>query len=172
MEARYQRRLTLLRHAHAAPGDTSTPDRDRPLDSRGEQEAKLIGQRLHDSGARPSLIITSPAARASRTARLIASVLGYPQEFVQREASLYLANPADLLLVIAAQDDAFMDMLVCAHNPGLSELASQLTHQTLDSLPTAGLVTIGLDARTWSGTTAGGALIRQDDPHQAAAFDE
>jgi phosphohistidine phosphatase len=162
MATQHLRRLTLLRHAHASPADATTPDRDRELDHQGVRDATLLGQRLKVAGARPSLIITSTAARAVRTARIVAAALGYPQEFVQREATLYLATAAEILGVIAVQDDAFAHVMVCGHNPGLSDLAAALARQQLESLPTAGLVTIGLDVRSWSGASTGGELLATD----------
>jgi len=130
------KRLTLLRHASARPQDATTGDRERGLDSTGEQDARWMGRRLRSAGIRPSLILTSPALRALQTARIVARELAYPLEFLQREPALYLASPADLLQVIACQDDTFNDMLVCGHNPGITQLANQLTAAAIDSIPT------------------------------------
>lgn len=143
------KRLTLLRHAKAEPDSGSAPDRERPLAPRGLRDAPRMGRRLRESGARPSLIITSPATRALQTARLVAGELGYPLEFLQREAELYLATPDAILGVLARQDDTFNDMLVCGHNPGLTDLANELTGSSIDNLPTCGVVVIEADIRNW-----------------------
>ena len=85
------KRLTLLRHAKSSWKDPLLDDFDRPLNQRGERDAPVMGRRLQARGARPSMILTSPAKRALRTARLIAQAINYPAEFLQREAELYLA---------------------------------------------------------------------------------
>ncbi|MCC7258832.1 MAG: histidine phosphatase family protein [Gammaproteobacteria bacterium] len=162
------RRITLLRHARAVPGDATTPDEQRPLDERGEREAPLIGRRLRNAGARPSLILVSPAVRALQTARLVAQELGYPQEFLQRETDLYLASPAAILAVLARQDDSFHDILVCGHNPGLTDLANGLTDAGIVDLPTCGFVVIEATLRQWCDLGAGSRLVLADSPEQPA----
>jgi len=78
-----RRQLTLLRHAKSSWDDARLKDRNRPLNDRGERDAPVMGQRLRARGARPTLIITSPAVRARRTAQIIAREIGFPQEFLQ-----------------------------------------------------------------------------------------
>lgn len=160
------KRITLLRHAKAVADEPSLPDRDRPLTSRGRHDAPLMGQRLRDAGARPSLILTSPAIRALQTAKLIAREIDYPLEFLQREADLYLASPGDILRVVARQDDSFNDIIVCGHNPGLTDLANRLTGAGIDNIPTCGIVVIEADIREWRQLKRGGKLIAFDCPKQ------
>ena len=149
------KRLTLLRHAKAQQDSGGLADRERALTERGEQDAPLMGRRLRETGARPSLIITSPAVRALQTARLLAREIGYPLEFLQREADLYLAPPDDILAVISRQDDAFKDLLVCGHNPGLTQLAGLLTGRALEDIPPCGLVVIEAAVDSWTGLRSG-----------------
>ena len=67
--------LYLVRHAKSSWKDSSLTDRERPLNKRGEKDAPMMGKRLLSRSVRPSLIMTSPAKRARRTARLIAREL-------------------------------------------------------------------------------------------------
>ncbi len=163
------RRLTLLRHASAAPADSGTPDQQRPLDESGKRDAPLMGQRLRDSGARPSLLLTSPAQRALQTAYFVAQELAYPREFLQREADLYLAPPKLILEVLARQDDAFHDILVCGHNPGLTDLANRLTGASIGSIPPCGLVVIEAPITQWCDLDAGARLVLFDYPGRPPA---
>jgi phosphohistidine phosphatase len=165
------KRITLLRHAKAATGDSSTPDRERPLNERGRRDAPLMGRCLRAMGARPSLILTSPARRTLQTAQLVAREIDYPHEFLQREHDLYLASSNDILAVIARQDNAFNDMVVCGHNPGLTDLANQLTGAGIDNIPTGGFVIIEAPIREWQDLKDGRLVTfdcpknhRDDDP--------
>jgi phosphohistidine phosphatase len=158
------KRVTLLRHAKARTNDPSLPDCERPLNERGLHDAPMMGQRLRASGARPSLVLTSPAVRALQTARLIAEEINYPLEFLQRESALYLASPDDILRVLARQDNAFNDIMICGHNPGLTDLANRLTSASIDNLPTCGLVVIEADTPEWRQLRRGGTLVRLDYP--------
>jgi phosphohistidine phosphatase len=149
------KRLTLLRHAKSSWKDGDLADIDRPLNKRGESDAPMMGRRLLARGARPSMILTSPAKRARRTARLIAREIGYPIEFLQREDELYLADPDTILAVLARLENSFNDVIVCGHNPGLTELANRLTGAGIDNIPTCGLVAMEADVRDWSALARG-----------------
>ncbi|MBN1238208.1 MAG: histidine phosphatase family protein [Gammaproteobacteria bacterium] len=158
------RRLTLLRHAKSSWRDTSLSDRERPLSSRGERDAPAMGLRLKAHRARPSLILTSHAVRARTTARIVARMLGYPEEFLQVERALYLAAPDEILAVVAAQDERFEDVLVVGHNPGLTELANRLLPElALDNLPTGGVVAIDVDAGSWRDVASAGKQLAYYD---------
>ncbi len=143
------RRVTLLRHAKSSHHDLSLTDHDRPLSPRGERDAPVMGRRLMDKGGRPSLILTSTAVRARQTARLVAKAIGYPIEFVQSEPALYLADPDTILDVIAQQDDTFHDIVVCGHNPGITELACDLGRTNIDNVPTCGMVVVDASIDAW-----------------------
>ena len=145
-----KKRLILLRHAKSSWADVSLDDRDRPLNKRGQRDAPMMGQRLQEKPARPSLILTSPAKRARQTARLIAREIGYPLEFLQTEHELYLASPETILEVIAGQDNSFNDIVVCGHNPGITDLANRLSGASIDNVPTCGMVYLEADVNDWS----------------------
>ena len=142
--------LTIVRHAKSSWNHPGLSDRQRPLNSRGERDAPVMGKRIVDHGIRPSLIITSPATRAWRTARIIAAEIGYPTEFLQREDSLYLAPLDDLLDAVVAQDVSFNSLMVVGHNPGLTEFANFLIPGLTNNLPTAGVVSVQVDRDDWN----------------------
>jgi phosphohistidine phosphatase len=153
----------LLRHAKSSWSQPGLNDHDRPLNQRGQRDAPIMGRRLVTHGVRPSLILTSSAKRARETAKLIAREIGYPIEFLQTEKSLYLADPESILEVIELQDDTFSDIVVCIHNPGITELASRLSAQSIDNVPTCGIVIIEADTDSWS--------TFSESPHLFIAFD-
>lgn len=144
-----KKRLTLLRHAKSSWNNPELDDRDRPLNKRGERDAPMMGQRLLKKETRPSLILTSPAKRARQTARLIAREIGYPLEFLQTEHELYLADPGTMLAIIAQQDNAFNDIVLCAHNPGITDLANRLSGASIDNVPTCGMVFLEAEISSW-----------------------
>ena len=159
------RHLTLLRHAKSSWQESGLSDHDRPLSQRGLQDAPVMGRRILARGTRPSLIISSTALRARHTAQIIARELGYPGEFLQREPELYLATPEQIMAVLARQADSFRNIIVCGHNPGLTELANQLAGCDIDNIPTCGMVVIDLDLESWAGIAkAVGTLQLYDFP--------
>ena len=141
--------LTLVRHAKSSWKDRGLSDRERPLNKRGEHDAPLMGQYVAEAGVRPSQIISSPAIRAWTTARIFAGELGYPVEFLQREDGLYLASLDNLLDVVATQDAGFNNLMLFAHNPGLTDFANYLVPGLTNNLPTSGAVSVNLDTDDW-----------------------
>jgi len=141
--------LTIVRHAKSSWKDRGLSDRERPLNTRGDRDAPIMGRRVAAAGIRPSQIISSPAVRAWTTARIFAKELGYPIEFLQREDGLYLASLDNLLDVVATQDDGFNHLMLFGHNPGLTDLVNYLVPGLTNNLPTAGVVSVDLDCNGW-----------------------
>lgn len=141
--------LTIVRHAKSSWDSSSLADSERPLNERGERDAPLMAERLHQAAVRPSLIISSPAVRAWTTAKVIAHEIGYPLEFLQREDDLYLASCDRLLAIISRQDEGFNNMLLVGHNPGLTDLANFLMPGLTGNLPTSGVVSVSLSCDHW-----------------------
>ena len=163
------KQITLLRHAKSSWSDAGRADIERPLNERGERDAPLIGRWLLEKGERPSLILNSPATRARQTARLVADQLGYPREFMQTEADLYLAAPAEILAVIARQEASFNHLLLCGHNPGITELSNTLSNSNIDNVPTCGVVCIEANVKSWAElSTARGMLKLFQSPKALA----
>lgn len=142
--------LTIVRHAKSSWDYPGLSDRDRPLNKRGERDAPIMGQRIADAGVRPSLIISSPAARAWETAKIVADALNYPREFLQREDDLYHASVNDILDVIADQDNGFNNLMLVGHNPGLTDFVNFLSPRLTSNLPTAGVVSVKIDRDHWN----------------------
>ena len=117
------RRLILLRHAKSDWPDV--PDRDRPLAKRGRRDAPRIGRWLHDHGYQPDVVVCSSARRTRQTWDLVAPELG-GSPAVRFEPRAYAASAMTLLYLAQELPSRYRTALLIAHNPGLSELASQL----------------------------------------------
>jgi phosphohistidine phosphatase len=140
-------------------------DIDRPLAERGERDARRVGERLRQHGAKPALILASPAARALRTAQLVAHTIDYPRNSIALDRGLYLADPAAIIEIIAAQDDAAETLLVVGHNPGLTELVHGLLPSfDVQDLPTCAVVGLDYrDAAAWERIATGAAALSYYD---------
>ena len=148
------KRLTLLRHAKSSWTEASLADHERVLSGRGKRDAPRMGKRMAARKVRPSLIISSSAVRARRTAKLVAEALQYPAEFLQFEKELYLATAERILELICGQEDKLCDLLIVGHNPGLTELVNQLLPAlSMDNLPTSGIVAMDFKTKKWSEIT-------------------
>lgn len=144
------RRLTLLRHGQAHSPDGYAEDFERPLTHRGGIEAREMGRRIVHRGLVPDLILVSPAERAWATAEIVAAVCELDMKQVQCARELYLAGADRIMRLVGAREAGVHHVLVCAHNPGLTQLASRLgpTPQPRE-LPTAGMATAVWNNSTW-----------------------
>jgi phosphohistidine phosphatase len=141
--------LTIVRHAKSSWKDMTLRDIERPLNKRGKRDAPEMGQRIHEHGIRPSLILSSPAKRAWTTAKVVAEAIGYPREFLQKEEALYLAGVNRILDLLVAQDDRFNSIMLFGHNPGFTDFANFLVPGLTGNLPTAGVVSVEIDQDDW-----------------------
>lgn len=119
------RELLLLRHGKS-DWDTDTSDFDRPLKKRGEKAAYCAGKWLQKQKLVPDLVISSPAARAIRTARITCKTMGLKRSRILTEDHVYLAQPQDLIDVLRDCPEKARIMLV-GHNPSLEDLMLYLT---------------------------------------------
>jgi phosphohistidine phosphatase len=120
------RRLTLLRHGEAQALDSSPEDFERALTRRGTIEAQEIAARIVERDLIPDLILVSPAERAWTTAEILAGICELDSKQVQCARELYLATPETTWRLLARCDPALRHILICGHNPGLSQVASRL----------------------------------------------
>jgi len=157
--------ITIFRHAKSSWDQPNLKDHDRPLNKRGERDAPIMGERMKNAGIRPSLILSSTAVRAWKTAKIIADQIAYPREFLQREPGLYHAGLNKLYDVIAAQDEGFNSITIVGHNPGLTDLANDLIPNVTGNLPTAGFISVLVDSDDWDLRVQNSArLIEYDYP--------
>lgn len=141
--------LFLVRHAKSSRGDPSLPDRDRPLDERGMQDAPMMGKRLAKLDVKPDLLVSSPALRALTTAQLIADELGYKRKDIVVDDRLYASSPDDLLTVIRALDKKLDRVMLLGHNPEFCDLAHLLSRKIVE-MPTSAVAEFSFDTKGWS----------------------
>ena len=164
------RRLTLLRHGEAQAPEAYAEDFERPLTRRGGIEAREMGTRLVHRGLIPDLILVSPAERAWSTAEIVAAVCEMDPKQVQCARELYLATAESILRLLGGRQASAHHVLICGHNPGLSQLASRLgPHPQRRDLSTAGVATALLSNAGWHDLQPELAEICElDDPESMA----
>jgi len=164
------RRLTLLRHGKAQSIDACAEDFERVLTRRGAIEAREMALRIVYRDLIPDLILVSPAERAWATAEIIASACELDTKQVQCARELYLAGPETTWRLLAKRDAGLRHILICGHNPGLSDVASRLGPKPQRrELPTAGIATALWRNAQWSTLQPESADICElDDPESMA----
>jgi len=109
--------IWLLRHGDAADG---SPDAERPLTEKGEEQARAAGRALKTLGVKPAACLTSPKVRAADTARLACEELGIEPQLEPKLAG----GPFDPEALAAGLGD---DVLLVGHDPDFSMAVHSLT---------------------------------------------
>jgi phosphohistidine phosphatase len=105
--------IYLLRHGIAEDG---YPDAQRALTAEGKEKLRKV---LKRSGAKPSLILTSPYRRAVETAEIAAEVLGYTDEIERANALTPDGSPTGVWDEIRAHKGETA-ILLASHEPLMS----------------------------------------------------
>jgi phosphohistidine phosphatase len=159
------KRLYVIRHAKSSWSDPGLSDFDRPLNKRGKQDAPLMGTRLKKDGAKPDIIVSSPAKRAVKTARAIAKALGIPTGRIIEEMAIYHASLHDLIGVVRELPDVCGEVIVVGHNPGFSELAGHLASDSAVYMQTCAVCCVDLEVDSWAQVSGGvGRMVSYDYP--------
>jgi phosphohistidine phosphatase len=140
--------LLLMRHGKS-DWNAGEGDFERPLTKRGWDDAPMIGRMLADAHLIPERVLTSSAARAWTTAKLIAGAGEFPDEPVKVER-LYGASAVDCLGILQEQPAKIDILMLVGHNPALENLLSELTGVSRCHLPTAAVACLDADADRWS----------------------
>lgn len=149
--------LYLLRHAKSSWKDADLADFDRPLNERGRRAAPFMGRLLRERGSEIDLIVSSPAKRAKKTAKLFLEAAGYETDILY-DQRIYEASPNTLIYVLSELDDRFSSVMLVGHNPGMEGLIRALTDR-IEPMPTAAIAIIKLGVDTWAELAAGTGML-------------
>ncbi len=164
--------LYLIRHAKSSWADPGLNDFERPLNKRGKRDAPFMGKQIAGYDKRPEILISSPAKRALKTARLIGAECGFRKNQIIIKKSLYTFSFEPIVEVVRRTEDSINTLALVGHNHGLTECAELLSSTTLDNVPTCGIVLIQFPLPSWNLVDTGkGTLVIFDYPKRHAVND-
>jgi phosphohistidine phosphatase len=117
--------LYILRHGIAEDSSSTGRDEDRHLTPDGRKKLREVLQTAARAGVQPSLILSSPYARAMQTAGIAAEVLGYKGEVLKSDALVPGARPDAVWQEIRTYRDE-LQIVLASHNPLCAELTAHL----------------------------------------------
>jgi phosphohistidine phosphatase len=149
--------LSLLRHAKSSWKNPTLADRDRPLATRGETDAPVMGKAMAERGIDPDLVLCSSARRTRDTLALVLPELKVEPKVVYDDA-LYHATPAEMLDMLHAIQPGANRVMLVGHNPEIQSFALDLVgsgpkhyrDRLREKYPTAGLAVINFASGLWS----------------------
>lgn len=145
--------VVLIRHAKAVSSYGDHKDIDRPLTSRGVEEAKGMAYWLREKLALLTeftpLFLTSTALRTQETATIFAETLAYPLKKIQLHSQLYLPQEESFYEVIESVVDSVNALFIFSHNNGITDFANSLTNNRIDVIPTCGVAVFKVENTAW-----------------------
>ncbi|MCC7533633.1 MAG: histidine phosphatase family protein [Bacteroidia bacterium] len=143
------KKLVIMRHAKALSGDNYESDFDRELSEKGKQDAAAMGKRLQAKSFKPDFILCSAAKRTNKTAKIVATELGYAIENIEPDSELYAASAHDVLQILRQIADKHNNVILIGHNPTVTGLVGYLGNSCVDGLSTSGQACISFPISSW-----------------------
>jgi phosphohistidine phosphatase len=141
--------LYLVRHAKSSWDNPALADFDRPLNKRGQRDAPNMAKRLKEKKVLPDRLLSSPANRALTTCKTFAKILGYDENKIVTNESLYHAWEDSILKVVKSTPAFVNTLFVFGHNPGFTDFANGLMNERINNIPTTGVVGCKLSIQKW-----------------------
>lgn len=143
------KRLYLVRHAKSDWTMDGLSDKDRPLNSRGYTDAKIMARELKNKKIIPDLIISSPAIRAISTALIFAEILKLDLLKVVINKTLYDSGIKEYVRCVSEIDSNIKTIMLFGHNPVITDYVSSLTASFAKEMPTCCIVGILSNTNDW-----------------------
>ena len=123
-------------------------DFERPLKKRGQHEASAMGKHLVSLNILPQFVQCSSAKRTMETFEYLCS--GWNHEFdIEFIEELYHA-PSDTLIEHSQLcPEKYHSQIIIAHNPGMTDIQSELEINEHPHMPTSACILIELQNTPW-----------------------
>lgn len=158
--------LLVLRHGKSDWNTAAAGDHDRPLKKRGRRAAEQMGAFITTAFGPPDRVLSSTALRALRTTELAAKAGGWAAP-LDTAPELYDTTVPAVVGRMHVVDEDVERLLVCGHEPTLSELVAHLVGGGRFHIATGGLACIRFELASWSEVRAGsGELLALVAPRQ------
>ena len=124
-------RLIIMRHGEAASA-IGFDDKKRHLTDRGHAQSRAAGEQIRSVGWQPDAAFVSSATRTRETYADLQTVLGdgITTQFIDR---FYLGTARDVVAELAEATEK--TILIVGHNPGWSDMASELVGERIGLSP-------------------------------------
>lgn len=148
------KRVVIVRHAKSVHYGYDD-DFNRDLADRGKNDAKLVSAELNKRQIYPDVMISSPAKRAIKTARIFAEHLNFERKDITEIEDIYdgLTTSAFIEMIQELPENAD-SVFFFGHNPGFYYFVSNLLDHFDGDMPTCSTVGIDFDVSSWEEVSA------------------
>lgn len=159
-----KRTIIIVRHAKSDWDSPQLSDFERPLNTRGKRDIPLMASYIIQHYPAVQLALCSDSVRTTETIEGLKKY-GCKIDKIEFNHALYLASPDTIYNILAGLHSKIDSVLICAHNPGVSEFVQSCCKLDFFDMPTLGTVHIEIEAPEWTDIyTALGSIVRFDYP--------
>ncbi|MGB0805405.1 MAG: SixA phosphatase family protein [Salibacteraceae bacterium] len=151
------KKLFIVRHAKSSWAE-GKDDFDRGLKKRGKLNTPFMAGKLVSRGVKIDRILSSAAKRTVKTAKLMNEVFGLSDTQIEFSKKLYLSSPKTIINHVKETDDTVDELMLVAHNPGVTQVVNYLANEHFENIPTCGIACILFDIKSWSELKNNGTL--------------
>lgn len=148
------KKLILIRHAKSS-WDAPLKDKDRPLSTRGINDAHLMALNVEAFLPQSYIVWSSTAQRAKNTAYIFAETLAIPQDTIIFKDELYTFDSKSLENIIKNCDNQFDNLILFGHNDAITNFVNIFGNLAVDNVKTAGFVSLSFNENDWKNITRG-----------------
>ncbi|MDN3677568.1 histidine phosphatase family protein [Flavobacterium paronense] len=146
--------LIVVRHAKSS-WDAPLRDKDRPLTSKGIQDAHLVSSYISNLIPKTFLVWSSTAKRASETAIIFAQNISFPVESIVFKEELYTFDEIKLERIIKSCPNEYENLILFGHNEAITNFVNKFGSVFIDNVSTSGFVNIIFDQNGWDSIEKG-----------------
>jgi len=141
------KRIILYRHSKSSWEDLNIDDYDRQLNSKGFTDAEYMANVIGTKVILPDLIICSGAMRSRQTIDALRKKNPFIE--IEYDDNLYLAEAFVINFLVSEIANEIETLLICGHNPGITDFLNQKTENNFDEIPTSCIVVIEFQTYLW-----------------------
>lgn len=137
--------ITLIRHAKSS-WDYDVIDHDRPLSTRGINDAQLVFSALNKAitNNKNQVLWCSTSKRTSQTAKIFCSICSVALNDILFKKELYTFNSHDLEKIIKTNLNE--NLIIFGHNNAITDFVNKFGNYYIENVPTCGVVILKFDA--------------------------
>ncbi len=141
--------LHIIRHGKSSWDLPGISDVDRPLIEKGIANNYLMAERLKQKYAVPELIYSSPANRAFHTSIIFSQTLEINFNNIIIKSIIYEGEAFEIIELIKETKSSINNLMIVGHNPVFTDLANLYLPDSIENVPTSGIVSLQFDIKHW-----------------------
>ena len=134
--------LYLLRHAKSSWDDFALKDFDRPLSTRGIQDADLMGNFFKSKRKVLDLVVSSPSKRTKET---LDHFFNKTTQNIIFDETIYHSSEQNIYSVLKYVEEDIKSLMIVGHNPSMHEFSESFSGQFIEKFSTCGLASFEFD---------------------------